>query len=241
MGAGTERERILSSPDPEIAYRPIAAMAVVSLVLGVLSLLAFVHPILWLIPPLALVVAIRTSMQLEIASREYAGQVLAKIAILVALVAGIGSATRYFTQWAILIVQARSYSDTLIDEVLTNRIVESFYLTSPPQKRVGMEAALDQLLIRSGSGYREYTKSDIVKTLGGKGREAQVTYLGFGNYGFDGGFVFVDVLYRISIEALRYDVRILARGAVAERGEWSGRQWYAENIQVKPSEPGATP
>ena len=53
------------SDDPATSYKPISPMAVTSLVLGVASLGAFFSGVLWIIPPIAVVVAGLTSYRLE--------------------------------------------------------------------------------------------------------------------------------------------------------------------------------
>src|SRR4051812_22500730 len=86
------------SDDPALIYKPISAMAVISLLLGLGALGAFFSWGLWLVPPIALIVAGMTSRRLEQARDEYAGQVLAKFGLLLAVISIAGAPTIYFTK-----------------------------------------------------------------------------------------------------------------------------------------------
>src|SRR3954464_10485796 len=99
------------SDDPSLVYKPISPMAVTSLVLGIASLGAFFSGFLWIIPPIALVIAGLTSRRLEQARDEYAGQFAAKLGVLLAVVSLCGAPTIYYTKRFILGRESRAVAD----------------------------------------------------------------------------------------------------------------------------------
>ena len=224
----------MSSREPEVSYRPIAQMAVVSFVVGVLSLLAFASPLFWVLPLIGLVVAGLTSRRLERARREYAGQLLAKTAVFLALIAAVGAPTRFTIEWFILTREAKAQANQLLDFVLAGRIKEAFYQSTSPLNRASAKDSLDQLIVRAGDTYREFLDGELVKTFNRQGKEAQVTCLGATGYGSEQGFTVVVLSYRIALPERTYNVGIVMKGGIARSNEWQGRQWYAYTTGVAP-------
>ena len=234
MSTGTDSEQRtgFTSREPEASYRPIAQLAIVSFVFGVLSLLAFAGIIFWVVPLIALPLAGFTSRQLERTRNEYAGQLLAKAALFLALIAMVGAPTRFGIEWFILTREAKTQADQMIDLVLAGRIKEAFYQSTHPLSRTSAKDSLDQLIVRSGEGYRDFLDGEFVRLFNRQGKEAQVTYEGTAGYGSERGFTVVLLKYRITLEDHAYDVRVLMKGGVASSNEWQGRQWYAETTAV---------
>lgn len=250
--------RRMSSVDSELsrqgAYRPVATLAVVSLIGGLASFLAFLHPYFWVLPPVALLIAARTSQQLEKARLEYAGQLLAKIAILLALIAGIGSVTRYLTTWLLLTREARAMANSFLDEVLVGEYKQAFVLTRPPLERAGLEGQPDQVIMRSGEHYRNFLTEPLITTFAGKLADTQVTYVEVKGYGEAGGYHTAQVVYRLTLDTPQkpaappaeddgipsatadrqvYEVTIYLKGATAQNAEWEGRQWFVSGSPLR--------
>lgn len=233
MSSGSEAEtRTFSSDEPEVAYRPISSMAVVSFILAVLSGLAFATPIFWFIPVIGLIVSAMTSSRLEQARREYAGQVLAKAAVAISLCCLVAAPTQHLLTRLIITREARQQlGDRYIDLLLTNRAKEAFVLTLPPPNRAGRESNPDELIVRAGQGYREFLNGDPWRILGNQLAETQVTFLGVGAYGYAEGYYVVALLYEIDVAGSVYDVAVIAKGGEAPQGEWAGRQWYVQQAR----------
>ncbi|MGL4465047.1 MAG: hypothetical protein ACRDD1_00070 [Planctomycetia bacterium] len=217
----------------ETAYRPISRLAIISGLFALASLLSFADPIFWFIPVAAFAVSVTSSRFLDKAKQEYAGQLLAKLAVLVSLAAGIGSITRYSIEYVILTTEARAYANEFVDDVLSNRPKEAFAKTVAPLNRSGMEDALDQLIVRQGPSYREFLGAAFPLTFRGKGAETQVTILGMSEYAYNSGFHDVKVSYRLVLGEQSYDATMTLKGGVAAAGEWKGRQWYIQYTELK--------
>jgi hypothetical protein len=85
----------LDAPADEIQYRSLSALAVVAFLLGILSLLALLSPILWVVPLCAVAVgaiALRAIYQ----DSQKSGERLAKIGLLLALTVGLWAVSYHF-------------------------------------------------------------------------------------------------------------------------------------------------
>lgn len=238
-GSGAPPAPGFTSEETEI-YRPISQMAVFSMVLGVLSFLAFSSWYFWPIPVAALVVACQTSFRLERARREYAGQFLAKAAIVLSLIAGIGSVTHHYTQRVLIEREAHQFANEYLDLVLLNKIKDAYVMSIHPLQRSGLEDSPDQMIIRGGDAYRDYVKGDpVILDLSGKGAEAQVTFDRIMGYGYDEGHFYVDMVYEIQLGDETKQVHLRVRGATAVGGEWQGRKWHVMDSAIRPLTPSS--
>lgn len=222
--------------DDELAYRPISVMAVISILFGAASVLAFVSKEFWVLPVLGFVISIVTSRTLERAKREYAGQFLAKAGILLSLLFGVGAITKDFTRKLILANQAREFTNRYLDLLLENRVKESFVLAVEPYFRHGRESMTDQLIQQYSPKYRAHLANEIVQLLKGKGEVAQIVYHGTTLSIREQGFDLVGMLYVAKIDDRDYEVRILAKSAISPTGDWEGRMWWVDGGRVKPLE-----
>lgn len=233
-GANTGKKPGISTPDPVAAYRPVSAMAVICFVLSLFSPLAFAHPWFWGIPPFVFLISLFVSRGLERAKEEYAGQLLAKAAIFLSLISGVGSVTRYTIERTILTREARQVANEYLDDILTNRLKQAFALTLPPFRRANMETDYDQLIVRNGDNYRKFLVNRDVELLAGVAAETEVTFVETGLYDYDKGFTQVGLEYRLKIDDKgTYKLGMLVSGGVSSEGEWSGRQWYVSPPRIE--------
>lgn len=236
MGIEPKSSRPLTHETTEVAYRPVSSMAVLCFCLSVVSALSFAHPVLWLLPAATLVLALATSARLEKARQEYAGQLLAKVAVLLSLAFGIGAPTKYAVEWWIISGEAHRFADRYLDTVLANQVKTSFVSMLPPPQRVGLEDNVDQLIRRHAALYRNYLMDPVVQTFRGKVEQAQVTYVGQDMYVYQDGSYFIGLEYRITLddENRVMRVRLQVRGSVADAHEWKGRQWSVVSAHAEP-------
>lgn len=233
-GASTGKRPGISTPDPVAAYRPVSAMAVICFILSLFTPLAFAHPWFWGLPPFIFVISLLVSRGLERAKQEYAGQLLAKAAIFLSLISGIGSVTRYTIERTILTREAHQVANEYLDDILTNRLRQAFSLTLPPFRRANMETDYDQLIVRNGDTYRKFLASRDVEQLAGAAAKTEVTFVGAGFYGYEKGFNQIGLEYRLKIDDQgTFKLGILVSGGVSSEGEWSGRQWYVSPPRIE--------
>lgn len=210
-------------------------MAVICFCLSLLTPFAFAHYYFWVLPAFVLPLSIWTSVRIERARAEYAGQLLAKMAIVISLASGIGAGTKYAIEWTILTREARRECDRFLDLVLANRLKQAFVMTLPPHRRADMENDVDQLIQRNSDAHRKFLMSPIVEHFAGKAADVQVTFRSFGGFVYDKGFHVVGLHYHFTLDDKQvYRVGIAAQGGVAPAGEWQGRQWYVSSPMVEP-------
>ncbi|QDU63782.1 hypothetical protein Pan216_46630 [Planctomycetes bacterium Pan216] len=243
MSTGTDLGSVprFSSREPEEQYRPIAPMAVVSLGLGILSILAFGGPAFWFLPAIAFIISGITSYRLERAKHEYAGQVLAKAGLLISLIAGAGAVTQHYVRWGILRSEALEEANNFLDDLLTNRAPDAFFLTNPPISRVGLEGSPEDLISRNKQAYRDFLRKPIVKELGGKLDQTQVTLLETVPVGQERGYDVIFVRYALEVGDNVLECSLQLQGSVAYSGEWSGRQWYVSATHLVPKSEAPKP
>ena len=223
-------------------YRPIPAMAVFSLFLGVLSLIAFAKGPLspcdaWMVPavsptwylaPVALLIAWRTSRKLDTARNEYSGQLLAKIGLLLALISLICAPLRYYTKRVLLARESRGFADQYLDALLENRVDDAYKMMGPAYTQDQSVAEIIEQLGRQA--YQNFHELPQVAALKGRGDDAQVTYLG-GLYGdTTGGLDEIGHQYIIATKGPTgapqvYYLRTMTAGAISPDRRWEGRGW----------------
>jgi hypothetical protein len=251
MSTGAERSQNptrFSPVEPDLGYRPISPLAVVSLVFGFAALLAFIRPELWFLAIVGLLVAARGSYKLERVRQEYAGQLAAKTGLLLSLFATIAAPTRYFTQRFIVCREAKLAANEFVDLILANEIKRAFFLTATPWQRLqdvetqtneADDELIGQTIARSGERYRMFLYDPMRDRLGGRGADAQVTHLGVVEYGYAREEFRVVIHYSISLDGRNLGLMIGLRGAASHGGEWKGRQWYVERWELKDHGPTA--
>lgn len=224
----------LRAVEPQAVYRPVSTLAVVSLTLGILSLLAFTHLYFLAIPLFALPLGGWTAYQLHRARGEYAGVMLAQTGVFLSTVALFGSVTKSTIEWVIVTREARQFSDQFLDQILAFNAKQAYLLKVSPVTRPAdpTPAAVDELIVRNGTNYRGFLSDPLFATLAGKAAEAQVTYLGVGGFAYQSSFYEVGLAYRIDVDGQLYDVRLLAKGSSEVSPERRGRQWYIDEMQI---------
>lgn len=239
MSIETRSEPPVFSTEPIETYRPMSTMAVVSIVLAVLSLGAFATIKMLVVTAFALVLSIVTSIRLERAKSEYAGQLLARLAAVLAVVSLFGSVTKYGVEWAILTREAHRVADQFLDEVLAFQVKRAFYWRMPPWGRPADEDAkgLDELLIRNGPAYRDFVNSPLVAKLGGKVADAQVTYAGVETYGYD-TLYHVSLQYVVNLDGADYLVHLWLQGTANLSPEEKSRRWFIHQMAIEPKTAG---
>jgi len=227
--------------DPALTYKPISPMSVVSLLLGIAAVGAFFSGYMWAVPPVALVVAGLTSRRLEQARDEYAGQFLAKLGLLLSVIALVGAPTIHFTKRFILGRESREVADRFLDLILENKIKQAYALTARLDIQASAQDDADEIQKRMGrEPYMQFVQNSAVQYFQGKGADCQVTHQRFVYEGRDKGVEKVVHMYVINIYNQANEIGgtfsyfMVLSGAVGS--EWQGRRWMVESYQTDPYE-----
>jgi hypothetical protein len=224
------------------SYRPVPPSAIISLILGVLSLLAFaggpvatcergMAPFLtpaWYIAPVAVLVAWLSSRYLDQARLEYSGQLVAKLGLLLAVVALVCAPLRYYTKRLLLARESRELANQFLDSLLEHRLDDAYKMMAPAYAQTQpVEEIVEKLGRRA---YQSYRDLPLVTTLQGRGEQAQVSYLGELYSDTAGGADDLSHQYLITLdgpsgEPVRYYTSVQLQGAISPDGRWEGRGW----------------
>lgn len=161
-----------------VEYRPINAPAVVGLICGLASILAFVHPLLWLLPALGTVISLWALRSLAIAAPEQLGRKAALIGLTLSLTFGAAAPT----QMAIFCWRLRVETQQLAKQWFEALREGNPYLANQFTRTLGGRVKPDDdLLVRYAEPEErhhlsKYVEEPAVRMLLSLGKYAQVRY-----------------------------------------------------------------
>jgi hypothetical protein len=183
-------------------YRPLSVAAVVGLVLGLLSLVALLHPVLWLLPPLAVVVNLYALSGID-QSGTRTGRGLAVAGLAVALLAGAAAPARVYSYEYLQRRDARQIAEQWFDSLRNGQPQVAHQLTLSPDVRAHGDQEIWSLYQQSESqrkNLRDYVASPVVRTLLELGPKAQVRYYDNEMAQTDGRIDLVKDVYAVTYE-----------------------------------------
>lgn len=110
-------------------YRAYSTLAVLGLMLGVASPLAFVSPVLYVFAVLGVVVSGLALRRIRAAAPELLGKTLAQLGLLLALICGIGAATRDTTARLVLERDAWAFGNAFYEYLRRGEPEKAYLLT----------------------------------------------------------------------------------------------------------------
>lgn len=161
-----------------IEYRPVNPLAVVGLLAGLASVLAFAHPLLWLLPALGALISAWALRSMATAASEQVGRKAALIGLTLSLLFGAASVTRLtFFTWQ-LRVETRQLAQQWFEALRDGNPYRADQFGRSPAGRVERE---DDLLARYAEPEErqhllEYLEEPAVRMLLSLGKYAQVRY-----------------------------------------------------------------
>ena len=141
----TRQVRFSSPEQPEELkeYRRLSRFAVLALTLGLLSVAALVHPLLWVFPIAAVGFATLALWQFR-QSSELAGKKLAVIGLAVALLFGSCSISWSWARQITLSQQARAHVEYWFSLLSERRLLQAHQLTKAPYERLTPDQSLEK-------------------------------------------------------------------------------------------------
>ncbi len=116
----------------DIAYRAISGWAIAALVLGLLSGVALVGPVLWSVPLAALLAAGIAMWRISRSGGELVGWNLAVLGLLLAIVFGVAAPTRIAVRRHWLETRGRIFADEFIELLKEGKGFGAYQLLQPP-------------------------------------------------------------------------------------------------------------
>ncbi|MCA9119040.1 MAG: hypothetical protein H6822_17135 [Planctomycetaceae bacterium] len=181
---------------PELAgYRPLSPLAVVTCVAALASLLAIVHPLLWVIPVITIVLAVCTILRLTTNQTRYTGRNAAIAALCFASFVGVYAPAHILSRESALNREAEAKVRAWISLLQQGRIQEAHQLSLDVSDRLEGPANLNDHYSGdesndsdSGSmmggrpspleALQQFTAQPVVAKLLEFGEESQIIHLG---------------------------------------------------------------
>jgi hypothetical protein len=225
----TDPGRQISAQRDEFVYRPVSTAAVLCLLASLATLSSFMNPYMIGVAVVMLVFSIVTSVRLDQAKNEYEGQFLAKLAILVGLVATIGAGTKHTITYFALSREAREYGELYLRTLLADNLEEAFRLRIGPQVRALCKDDVKEMILQYNDGFEAFKTEQVTQTLRAGGENSLVEFIGITGMEHFDGMELLGVQYRVTIvnePRKTYELILGISGGVSPAGDWEGRQWF---------------
>jgi hypothetical protein len=126
-------------------YRPVSMLAVLGLIAGILSALALVEPLLWVLPPLGLALSAAGLSQTARGEARMSGHKAAVLGLVLSVMFGVAAPTRFLVRNWILTKRAQQFTDAWVEHVRNGRFYQAHQFTVHPRVRMPLDSSLDQL------------------------------------------------------------------------------------------------
>ena len=125
-------------------YQPLSRLSLASLLAALLSPIALVHPLLWIVPVIAALLAILALRAIHHSDGELRGSGLARTALVVSLLFGSWAVVWSMSYQYIVGRQARHYSQAWLDLIKNGRLYEAHQLSMSLTARVPPQDSLEE-------------------------------------------------------------------------------------------------
>ncbi len=224
MSSASHQPHVSSLDETAVStYRSISLAAVLALVFGCASALALIHPFLWVIPAVAVVIAIVALRGIAREGANLTGRGLAITGLVLALFFGSWAPTRIVTRQSHLYRQARPYADQWLELMRAGKLYEAHQLMQIAGERQKPGSSLEVFYKNSSDARKQLDHSFELKpalTIRNQAGDATYEYLGGdGVSSEEGGHIeFVSLRY-----LMRYEEHGLAKETpvriVLQRGD----------------------
>lgn len=175
-----ERPRFQVSEEPDVSqYRAISVLAVVSLILGLLSPTAMFSPLLWVLPPIALVVSVLALRRIAFFAPALIGRKAALTGLALSVALSIAAPVHWLSYRWVMRNEARQFGPLYFQYLAKQEPHKAFQLTEPPEARQPLDENLWKYYSTHPETYEEfegYLKRPVVRTLLALGDRAIVRY-----------------------------------------------------------------
>ena len=182
-------------------YHAVSKSAVAAFLLGLLSPLALVGPVLWLVPLLGIAIALSAMRKISTSAGELVGWNLAFLGLLLAILFGVAAPVHTFTRHHWIEVRAEEFADQFLDLLLNGRTQAAFQLSLAPGRRKPLDYDLSEDFKKNPKAqqlYDEFTQHEPARTLLALRQQAKIEQLSSQWLASGDENDQVAVLYRIS-------------------------------------------
>jgi hypothetical protein len=183
-------------------YRPFCVTAGVGLVLGILSFLAFLHPVMWFWPLVALLVNAYALFLLSRSDR-LAGRNAAVWGLFLAILFGVAAPSRLGVYYWMALRDARDFGRQWLEAVLEGNVYKAHQMSSMPNDRKPLDDTLIPLYEQSSdlrTHLDTYLKTPVIATLRSLGSRALVRHYQTERVNSDGRNDLVEDVYAVTFD-----------------------------------------
>jgi len=217
----------------ELEYRAVSVPAVIALVLGLLSVLAFATRIFWVLPVAACLAALYAIRRIKSAPSEWTGLRLAYAGL--ALGAGflVLAVSSDFVTRALIKLHGKAISDRFVKRLEQGDVEGAFWLAVDKSRR---KLALDGKLAKEDEDrlfqmYAEFYR-EVHPKLAMYGRTVKFTFDKFLNVDTIYGSQMAEMLYRVSAGGEKHTLYVRALGYRSPGHFWK-RDWIIASFQFQ--------
>ena len=198
--------RAMPAADGEGEYRPLSPWAVAAAALGVASLAAWISPLLWIVPIVAVAVCARALADLRQASPPRSGRLLALAGLALACFMAAAAPARYVSHALLLRRQAQTVCAQWFAALAHGQPQYAHQWELPPRGRA--EQPLDDESLRAfyekqpeaRDGLKQLVQNKFVRTLLALGPAAQARYYETADFGGDDANDWISVIYAVTYD-----------------------------------------
>jgi hypothetical protein len=158
----------IESPPADEGYRTLSALAVLALAAGLLSAVAFVHPLLWALPIVAIGLAMGALWHIRQHPGEVTGRGAALAGIAAAVFFGCGALSHSFVREIWLVQRSRLAADQFFSLLVDQKTIEAHQLTLMPSARLPGGSDFDAAHAsnpEAAEAFEKFQKGELIERL----------------------------------------------------------------------------
>jgi hypothetical protein len=186
-----------------LEYRPVSVWAIVVLVLGLLSATAFVHPLLWLIPPLGVVSGLLTLRRIRTQEPRPFGRSMALAGVALSVFFGVAAGAHLWSYRYLGQIEARYTAQQWFEYLRQGEPQKADQLCENPLTRPPLDDGLWGFYRThqdAREGLRKFVANPLVRTLLALGKKAQARPYAHGSFTVDGNSELAEEVFAVTFE-----------------------------------------
>jgi len=222
---------------PAGAYHSVSALAVIALVIGLLSPLAFAHELLWSLPLAGIALAVVAIVRIDRSDGMLVGRWAAVFGLAISLFCAAGAITQATTRRLWLAYRADRMTERFVELLREGKSREAHQLWTRPQFRLVPGGDLEELYKANTAAAKEYEgflKREVVHDLLSLTDEAQVdhvsTRLTFSDHYHDYLMVFYRIHGPTKTGQIDKEVKFVIEHAKDDNGQEQWRVYSDEPV-----------
>ena len=167
-----------SEADRLVEYRSVSKYAVLAVIAGIASIMAWFHAIMWCVPVFAILLGLLAFREIR-QNDSLAGNLAATLGIALALMFGIGAITSFMAERQIITNQAKQFAGRFIELGLAGNVEHAAQLTDVSFARMTPGITRDayyRLQPESMTLLQRVQADEFIKRLVKAGPDARVTF-----------------------------------------------------------------